>query len=179
MQYVNASDPSSPVFPYTLDRLRRDNPNTSFPKQPSGALLADYDVYPVSIADAPPYDRDTERLVQAELTLADGKWVRGWTVVHLTADELAQRRADMVEGVKREAGRRILAIAPDYRQRNMLARTAQLLRIGEANLTQSQRDEVLAIEIVWETIQMIRARSDAIEAMQPIPPDYTDDKYWA
>jgi hypothetical protein len=84
--------------------------------------------------------------------------------------------ADMV---KQEAGRRILAIAPDYRQRNMLARTAQLLRIGEANLTQSQRDEVLAIERVWETIQMIRARSDAIEAMQPIPPDYTDDKYWA
>jgi len=80
--------------------------------------------------------------------------------------------------VKQEAARRILAIAPDYRQRNMLARTAELLRIGEANLTQSQRDEVLAIERVWETIQMIRVRSDAIEAMDPIPSDYAADKYW-
>jgi hypothetical protein len=178
MQYVNASDPSSPVFPYTLNRLRRDNPNTSFPKHPSDALLAEYDVYPVSIADAPPYDRDTERLVQAEPTLAGGKWVRGWTVVPLTADELAQRRAAMVEGVKREASKRILAIAPEWKQRNMLARSAQFLRIGEANLTQEQRDEVFAIEFIWETIQMIRAKSDLIEAMDPIPPDYTDDKYW-
>lgn len=94
-------------------------------------------------------------------------------------DWTAPQLIPTVDMVKQEAGRRILAIAPDYQQRNMLARTAQLLRIGEANLTQSQRDEVLAIELVWETIQMIRARSDAIEAMQPIPPDYTDDKYWA
>lgn len=179
MQYIYAPDSAETVFPYALDRLRRDNPSTSFPKHPSDEMLAEYDVYPVFIADAPPYDQDTERLVQAEPILADGKWGRGWAVVPLTADELAQRRAAMVEGVKQEAGRRVLAIAPDYRQRNMLARTAQLLRIGEANLTQSQRDEVLAIERVWETIQMIRARSDAIEAMQPIPPDYTDDKYWA
>jgi len=178
MQYVNASDPSSPVFPYTLNRLRRDNPNTSFPKYPSDALLAGYDVYPVSTADAPPYDRNTERLVQAEPTLADGKWARGWTVVPLTADELARRRASAVEAVKQEASRRILAIAPDYRQRNLLARSVELLRIGEANLTQEQRDEVLAIELIWETIQMIRARSDAIEAMQPIPSDYAADKYW-
>lgn len=81
--------------------------------------------------------------------------------------------------VKQEASRRILTFAPDYKQRNMLARSAELLRIGEANLTQEQRDEVLAIERVWETIQMIRTRSDAIEAMDPIPSDYAADKYWA
>ena len=178
MQYINASDLSSPVFPYTLDRLRKDNPGTSFPKQPGGVLLADYNVYPVSIADAPPYDRNTERLVQAEPALVNGKWVRGWTVVSFTVDELAQRRAAMVERVKREASKRILNIAPAYKQRNMLARSVEFLRIGEANLTQEQRDEVLAMELIWETIQIIRARSDAIESMQPIPPDYTDDKYW-
>lgn len=178
MTYLQLNPDGSVVYPYTLNRLRKDNPNTSFPSQPSDALLAEYDVYPVSIADAPPYDRDTERLVQAEPTLVGGRWVRGWTVVPLTADELAQRRAAMVEGVKQEAGRRILAIAPEWKQRNMLARSAQFLRIGEANLTQEQRDEVLAIELIWETIQMIRAKSDLIEAMDPIPPDYTDDKYW-
>jgi len=178
MQYVNASDHSSPVFPYTLDRLRRDNPNTSFPKHPSGALLADYHVYPVSIADAPPYDRDTERLVQTEPTLASGKWVRGWTVVLLTADELAQRRAAMVEGVKQEAGRRIVAIAPEWKQRNMLARIAELLRIGEANLSAAEQADLAAIEAIWTTIKGLRAKSNALEAMDPIPLDYTDDKYW-
>ena len=83
--------------------------------------------------------------------------------------------ADMV---KQEASRRILAIAPDYRQRNLLARSVELLRIGEANLTQEQRDEVLAMELIWETIQIIRAKSDLLESMQPIPSDYAADKYW-
>ena len=178
MTYLQLNPDGSVVYPYTLNMLRKDNPNTSFPGQLSNALLAEYDVYPVSIADAPPYDRDTERLVQAEPALVDGQWVRGWTVVPLTADELAQRRATMVEGVKQEASKRILAIAPEWKQRNMLARSAELLRIGEPNWTQEQRDEVLAIELIWETIQMIRAKSDIIEAMDPIPPDYTDDKYW-
>ena len=178
MTYLQLNPDGSVVYPYTLNRLRRDNPNTSFPKQPSNALLAEYDVYPVSIADAPPYNRDTEHLVQAEPALVDGKWVRGWVVVSLTAEELAQRRAAAIGAVKQEASRRILSIAPEWKQRNMLARSAELLRIGEANLTQEQRDEVLAIELIWETVQMIRAKSDIIEAMDPIPPDYTDDTYW-
>jgi uncharacterized protein YeaC (DUF1315 family) len=175
--YVRALDDGR-VEVYSLARLHRDNPNVSFPSRPGAALLAEYGVYPVTMLPSPPYNGDTEHLVQAEPALVDGKWVRGWTVVPLTVDELAQRRATMVEGVKREASKRILSIAPDYKQRNMLARSVELLRIGEANLTQEQRDEVLAIELIWETIQMIRAKSDLIEAMDPIPPDYTDDKYW-
>jgi len=175
--YVRALDAGRAEI-YSLARLHRDNPNTSFPKRPSDALLAEYNVYPVTMLPSPPYNRDTEHLVQAEPALVDGKWVRGWTVVPLTAEELAQRRAAAISAVKHEASRRILSIAPDYKQRNMLARSAELLRIGEANLTQEQRDEVLAIELIWETVQMIRAKSDIIEAMDPIPPDYTDDTYW-
>jgi len=83
--------------------------------------------------------------------------------------------ADMV---KQEASRRILAIAPEYKQRNMLARSAELLRIGETNWTQEQRDEVLAMELIWDTIKFIRAKSDEIEIMNPIPQDYTNEKYW-
>ena len=83
--------------------------------------------------------------------------------------------ADMV---KQEAGRRILGIAPEWKQRNMLARAAELLRIGEPNWTLSQQAEVAVMEAAWADIEAIRAKSNAIEAMDPIPSDYADDKYW-
>lgn len=80
--------------------------------------------------------------------------------------------------VKQEAGRRILAIAPEWQQRNMLARVAELLRIGEANLNAAEQAELAAIEAIWTTIKGLRAKSNALEAINPIPLDYTDDKYW-
>jgi len=30
-------------YPYTIGNLRRDNPNTSFPKRPSDAMLAEWE----------------------------------------------------------------------------------------------------------------------------------------
>lgn len=80
--------------------------------------------------------------------------------------------------VKQEAGRRIVAIAPGWQQRNMLARIAELLRIGEANLSAAEQADLAAIEAIWTTIKGLRAKSNVLEAMDPIPLDYTDDKYW-
>ena len=80
--------------------------------------------------------------------------------------------------VKQEAGRRILAIAPEWKQRNILARSAELLRIGEPNWTPSQQAEVAVMDAAWADIEAIRAKSNAIEAMDPIPSDFTADKYW-
>jgi hypothetical protein len=83
--------------------------------------------------------------------------------------------ADMV---KQEASRRILAIAPEYKQRNMLARSAELLRIGEANWTTEQQTEVTQMEAIWDQIKTIRTRSNELEIQNPIPTDYYDNKYW-
>ena len=80
--------------------------------------------------------------------------------------------------VKQEAGRRIVAIAPEWQQRNMLARIAELLRIGETNLNAAEQAELAAIEGLWATIKGIRAKSNALEAMDPIPVDDTNDKDW-
>ena len=48
---------------YTLGQLRRDNPQTSFPKSIPDDLLASYDVYPYTRPIAPEYDNLTARLV--------------------------------------------------------------------------------------------------------------------
>jgi hypothetical protein len=48
---------------YSIGKLRRDNLNTSFPKVPSDALLATYDVHPYTRPDRPDYDHLTTTVV--------------------------------------------------------------------------------------------------------------------
>lgn len=62
--------------------------------------------------------------------------------------------------VKAECETRILARYDVYRQMN-------LMRAGGADL-----DDMDAF------INAMRSRSNAIEAMSPIPADYSSDKYW-
>ena len=82
--------------------------------------------------------------------------------------------------VKSEAGRRILAICPEWKQRNHIATDLTYTKIIQSGgtLTTEQESDRAEIEVVWTAIQSIRTKSDEIEAMSPVPADYTDDSYW-
>lgn len=72
-------------FPYTVGQLRRDNPQTSFPKQVPDEVLAEYDVYPVQPVAKPVVDSKTHRVVQS-VEQADTGWSQVWTVQELAPD---------------------------------------------------------------------------------------------
>lgn len=74
---------------YSLSKLRQDNPNVSFPKQPSDALLASYGVYPVVQGDKPANDIVT----RGPIVEVNGVWTQTYTGRDLTAEE---KRQDMV-----------------------------------------------------------------------------------
>lgn len=80
--------------------------------------------------------------------------------------------------VKDEAYRRIIAICPEWKQRNLTAQAAILAEKGRANWTADELAAWEAGEAIWSEIAEVRTASDTIEAMDPIPLDYTDDKYW-
>ena len=86
--YVKAPNQQVETFPYSLGLLRKDNPNTSFPKNPSDSLLAEWDVYPVTVGDKPTHvsyeiaERDPEPM------LVNGSWVLGWTIRTMTQEEV-------------------------------------------------------------------------------------------
>ena len=88
MGYVKVNNGTIEQFPYTIGHLRRDNPNTSFPKQITDSTLESYGVYPVTYLDEPSYDPKTEKVeINSEPTLIDGAWKIGSTVVPKTAEE--------------------------------------------------------------------------------------------
>jgi hypothetical protein len=82
--------------------------------------------------------------------------------------------------VKEEAARRILEILPEWKQRNLTARAAELAAIlAERSWTNEERAEWEDGQAIWDRIKAIRAASDALEEMDPIPQDFQEEKNWS
>ena len=125
---------------------------------PMPKFLASYPEGTVSSVPAPPgegYDYDP----------SSNTWFHNPPAV--TADQ-----------VRAEAARRILAVCPEWRQRNLTARAAELAMNGSANWTAGEQVEVATGQAIWDQIKAIRAASNALEPMDPIPADYVDDSHW-
>ena len=178
MKYIKVINEQNRIYPYSDRQFRRDNANVSFPSIVSDETKALYSVYPVIEEPSPTYNEATQRIVRQQPQLINNQWMVKWVVVDKTEEEQIQYREKQVRNIKAEANRRIISIAPEWHQRNMLARSVELLSIGKDAWTSEQRDENLALELVWETIKMIRMKSNELELMNPIPRDFNDDKYW-
>ena len=89
MLLVKTSSGQVEQFPYTLGDLRRDNPNTSFPKKIGDTLLAQYGIYHVMPETQPDYDSLVQALVRdLEPSNSEaGRWVIGYTVEDKPQDE--------------------------------------------------------------------------------------------
>ena len=73
---------------YSIGQLRRDNPQTSFPKSIPNSLLARYGMYPVKQTDAPSIDSKTHSYEQ-RVELVDNEWTQIWQVVELPFEQAA------------------------------------------------------------------------------------------
>ena len=88
--YVKINNGVVEHYPYSVERLRSDNPNVSFPKEPSDELLSEWGVFPVGYQSQPEYNSSTQRVDHsAEPELVEGNWVLTKTVVSLTSEQQA------------------------------------------------------------------------------------------
>jgi len=101
MMLVKTTDGQVEQFPYTLGDLRRDNPQTSFPKKIGDAILASYGIFHVMPGAQPEYDNlvqvlvrdpephNNETAVNEETgeTYKTGRWVIGYTVENKPQDQ--------------------------------------------------------------------------------------------
>ncbi len=95
-----------------------------------------------------------------------------WTTARLTVE--VQKQA-----VKDESGVRIYTPYPQWKQANMQALGLSLIDKKLAGELSTQEQAALdALYAVWGWIVQVRQASDALEAMDPIPLDYRDDRHW-
>lgn len=124
--YVKIANNEVEEFPYTLDQLKRDNPNVSFPETISSGTLASYNVFPVTLTEPPAHDQLVELVTMANPTLVDGVWTQAWTKTNRTNEEASSN-------IRAERDSRILAT--DY-----LALSDQTLSTNMATYRQALRD---------------------------------------
>jgi len=99
--FVKATNGTVDTFPYNIGQLRRDNPNTSFPRVVPETTMAAYNMFPVGRDVDPTFDPLTQKVeVAATPVLTNGKWMLPKTVVALTATEIADTTAAKAQGVR-------------------------------------------------------------------------------
>lgn len=89
--HIKVTNGNQIEYPYSIGKLRRDNPNTSFPKIVSDETLNEWNVYKVNVLDAPSINDRTQRVEQeAQPYQENGQWILGWSVIDKTAEEIQQ-----------------------------------------------------------------------------------------
>ena len=91
--------------PYSETRLKRDNPQVSFPNPLNNRVLADFDCYTYTIDPKPDYN-STLQYVQQKFEQRDTGWVRAWDVIDVEEDaakirlkgQITSDRWDMEQG---------------------------------------------------------------------------------
>jgi hypothetical protein len=111
--YVKVTNGTVDTYPYNVGQLRRDNPNTSFPKKVPDQMLADYGIFPVTRADAPSIDTRTQVVTQKAVPeLVGDNWVIGWDVSSKTSEEI--KAHDNSSAVANRSKRDALLSATDW-----------------------------------------------------------------
>jgi len=89
--YVKITNGAVDQYPYTVGNLRRDNPNTSFPRNISADTLVDMGLYPVTKKDKPIYDERTQEVeLDSSPVLEGSSWVLDWTISSKSVEEIQQ-----------------------------------------------------------------------------------------
>ena len=111
MLLLKATGSTVEQYPYSVGLLRKENPNTSFPKQVSAADMASFNVYPVT--ETFPTVGDGQHLVKVWTpTLSGDDWVLAHEAVDLTSDDIAEATAVLAANAREQ--RDALLAATDF-----------------------------------------------------------------
>lgn len=114
MNYIHAENSIVIEYPYSIEKMRSDNPQTSFPLEMSADELAEWGVFAVKEQDPPPFSEQTESIDLQPPSLVNGAWVQSWVVVAASADEI-ERRTTAKAALQRAERNRVLTRS-DYTQ---------------------------------------------------------------
>lgn len=152
MIYIKIIDGAVATYPYDIGMLRQDNPQTSFPENPTDELLAEWGVYHVKPTEMPVVNLNTSRVVESTPTLQDTGWVQEWQVTDLSAEEI-QEKISTLKVIERNKRNQILS-ETDWTQIKD-APLSEAEQISWANYRQALRDlpeqEGFPLNVVYPT----------------------------
>ena len=144
--FVKITNGQVDQYPYTIGDLRKANPNVSFPKSIPNETLAQFGVYPVTIAPASEFNARTHRLVTQQPTLIDGAWTVTKAVVQKDQAQIDNENAQKAADVRQTRDR--LLTACDWTQ----VADAPVDKTTWANYRQALRDVPEQNGFPWEVV---------------------------
>jgi hypothetical protein len=103
-------------YVFNGEKLKKEFPSMSFPKNLTAEVLANFDIYPAVLGTVPDHNPRTQRIYTEETgTLVDGVWTLPYVVVEKTAEEI-EAYDDWVVTKALETGTDIPADWAAYRQ---------------------------------------------------------------
>lgn len=208
MIYAKIENNAVVDYPYTIDDLRRDNPNVSFPETLTNNVLASYGVVAVKTTNppAPSYMQN----VQEEVPVFDSEtatWTQSWSLVSASQTEIEERLVNLRASINQERDRRVAqpkavslstgkAFSVDMAnggrenigdlvtlamvQKSSAGETPLISFRDASNVDQSlTNDEMIEVGVqVAAQVQQIHLKARALKDMDPIPEDYYLDSYW-
>ena len=149
MNYIHAENSIVIEYPYSIDKMRSDNPQTSFPLEMGAEELAEWGVFAVEEQDPPAFSEQTESIELQPPALVNGAWVQSWVVVAASADEI-ERRTTAKAALQRAARDKVLN-KTDYTQCLDFPGTENE-RAAYAIFRQAIRDVPVQIGFPWNVV---------------------------
>lgn len=101
--YVKLLNGTIQKFPYSIGELKKDNPNVSFPENPSKELLQEYGVFFV-VSTGIEHDANTQVAIQNGCVYNESKqrWETAWSVYNLTEEEIFKKIEQLKNDVQQQ-----------------------------------------------------------------------------
>ena len=79
-------------YPYTIEQLKAAHKNVSFPQNMTESMLAEWDMFSVSVVTQP--INYTKNIIEGEPTLVGGLYYQNWIQTDASSEEIALRIED-------------------------------------------------------------------------------------
>jgi hypothetical protein len=84
--YIKLNNGVIEKYPYSINELKKDNLQTSFPEDISDEMLVTWNVFPVKQTPQPSYDYLTQTVTEKQPVNNNG-WTQVWEVINLPLDK--------------------------------------------------------------------------------------------
>jgi len=85
-------------YPYSLKKLREDNPNISFPSEMTESLMSEWNIY--EVRQTPKPNDYTKNISEETPILVEGVYYQNWIQTNATQSEIDLRISDKWEEVR-------------------------------------------------------------------------------
>jgi hypothetical protein len=168
--YVKAINQVVEKYPYSIGGLRKDNPQVSFPNNPTDEMLASYNVFPV-VGTSPNYDPATQVAEPNGCAFNGARWETSWTVRDKTAEEIVEDQQRIQDQIVQATQQRLDEFAQTKNYDGILsactyATSPTAIFAAEGQYCVNQRDAT------WAKLYQILTEVQL--GLRPMPTGYAD-----